>query len=109
MILGSDDRIVGDGGDDRFFAGTGGGNAIAGGDGADRFWIAVAQYPDSVNTITDFEQGIDVLGISGLDLEFDDLTLLQSPDGALIKVGSEALAILPGIEASSLSAADFTI
>ena len=109
VILGSDDRIVGDGGDDRFFAGTGGGNAIAGGDGADRFWIAVAQYPDSVNTITDFEQGIDVLGISGLDLEFDDLTLLQSPDGALIKVGSEALAILPGIEASSLSAADFTI
>ena len=108
VILGSDDRIVGDGGDDRFFAGTGGGNAIAGDDGADRFWIAGAQYPDSVNTITDFEPRVDVLGISGLDLEFDDLTLLQSPDGALIKVGTKALAILPGIEASSLGAADFT-
>ena len=123
FILGTGDRFVGAEGADRFFATTGGDNTITGGEGADQFWIAVAEIPDSPNTFTDFMSGEDVIGIAGLDIEFSDLTftditmgmgfsglsLAQSDNNTLISANGDDLAILLDVESSSLSEADFAI
>ena len=106
VILGSNDRIVGDGGDDQFFA-LGDGNTITGGEGADQFWIAVAEFPASTNTITDFEPGVDVIGVAGLDSTFDDLDFVTAEGGTRIGVNGTDLAVLSGIQPSSLGEADF--
>ena len=122
LILGAGDRLVGAEGADRFFVTTGGDNIITGGEGADQFWIAVAEIPESPNTITDFTGSEDVIGIAGLDLEFSDLTFtdftmdmgfsglsMQSDDNTLISANGNDLAILLDVESSSLSEADFAI
>ena len=54
LILGESDRVFGGAGDDRFFVISGGDNTMTGGEGADQFWIASAEIPESVNIITDF-------------------------------------------------------
>ena len=108
-ILGSGDRVVGDGGDDQFFAGAGGNNTLTGGEGADRFWIAVAALPDEANTITDFEPGVDVIGIAGVDLSFNDLDLLTANGNTRIGANGTDLAVLSGIQPNSLSEADFAV
>ena len=63
------DTSVGSEGENRIYAGNGddtlvlGGvnNTIVGGEGADQFWIASAQVPESTNTVTDFTLGEDVI------------------------------------------------
>ncbi len=106
-ILGTGDRVVGAEGADRFFATDGGDNIITGGEGADQFWLANAQVPESTNTITDFESGVDVLGIAGLDLSFEELSITDSNGDALISGSNSDLAILQGIDAASLNADNF--
>ena len=54
---------MGGAGDDKFFVGSGGGNIISGGEGADRFWIVSGEIAEAANTIVDFEIGSDVIGI----------------------------------------------
>ena len=107
FILGAGDRAVGGDGDDRFFAQAGSGNTITGGKGADEFWIAVAEIPDAANTITDFMAGEDVLGIAGLGADFGQLEISNQQGSAAIALNGNDLAYLDGIEASSLTAADF--
>jgi hypothetical protein len=107
LILGMSDRIVGGAGDDKFFAMSGGDNIITGGEGADQFWIATAEIPDSANTITDFTSGEDVLGIAGLGIGFDDLSITGQDDNTLIAANGSELAILQGIGADSLIADNF--
>ncbi|MBE9215249.1 pre-peptidase C-terminal domain-containing protein [Plectonema cf. radiosum LEGE 06105] len=102
VILGMSDRIVGGAGDDKFFALSGGDNIITGGAGADQFWIATAEIPDAANVITDFTSGEDVLGIAGLGIGFDDLSITQQDDNTLIAANGSDLAILQGIGATSL-------
>ncbi|NET00253.1 MAG: hypothetical protein F6K61_06655 [Sphaerospermopsis sp. SIO1G1] len=107
IFLGADGRALGGEGDDRFFVGEYGGNIIAGGEGIDQFWI-LSDNPallNTPNTIVDFEAGVDVLGISsqGADFGFDDLTLT----GNEIMIGSNTIAILNGVDTSSLTAANF--
>jgi glycerophosphoryl diester phosphodiesterase len=63
FILGKSDRLVGGDDSDRFFTLEGGENLVTGNEGADQFWIAVAEIPESANTITDFESGADVFGV----------------------------------------------
>ena len=48
VILGAGDRVFGDDGNDRIFATSGGNNVITGNLGADQFWIADAEFPESV-------------------------------------------------------------
>ena len=108
-ILGSGDRVVGDGGDDQFFAGAGGDNTLTGGEGADRFWIAVAALPDENNTITDFEPGVDVIGIAGVELTFNDLNIVTANGNIRIDANGTDLAVLSGIQPNSLSEADFAV
>ena len=94
IILGENDRIFADDGDDRIFALSGGGNSINGNLGADQFWIANAEIPDSPNRINDFTSGEDVIGIAGLGIGFDDLDITQTDTGALISANGNDLAIV---------------
>ncbi|MEM6401188.1 MAG: DVUA0089 family protein [Cyanobacteria bacterium P01_D01_bin.116] len=107
VILGMSDRIVGGEGADKFFATTGGDNIITGGEGADQFWIATAEIPESANIITDFTSGEDVLGIAGLGIGFEDLSITQQDDNTLIAANGSDLAILQGVGADSLIVDNF--
>ncbi|MEO1005735.1 MAG: alkaline phosphatase, partial [Cyanobacteria bacterium J06638_38] len=105
-ILGAGDRLVGADGADLFFTTDGGDNTITGGGGADQFWIATAQLPESSNTITDFTSGEDVLGIAGLGIGFDDLSITDTDAGALIAADGQDLATVGNISADVLANAD---
>ena len=107
IILGDGDRLNGDEGDDRLFVNSGGNNTLTGGIGADQFWIASVGIPESINTITDFAAGEDVIGIAGLGISFADLSLTQQDDNTLIATGENDLATLIGIDAASLTADNF--
>lgn len=105
FFLGENDRALGGNGNDEFYVQAGGGNLLAGGAGADQFWILTGNLPDAANTIVDFEAGTDVLGIAsqGANFGFDDLEL----SGNTISVGGQTIAILNGIDTTSLTAANF--
>jgi len=108
LILGSGDRIIAGAGDDAIFTTSGGDNIITGGAGADQFWIASAEIPDGINQITDFTSGEDVIGIAGLGIiGFEDVSLTQQGDDALIGATGSDLAILENVDITSLSGDDF--
>ena len=109
LILGRGDRLVGGDGNDAFFAGIGSDNVINGDEGADRFWIATAEIPEAANIINDFEVGTDVLGIAGLGITFEELSITQAGSHTLISLGTQELALLFGIESDSLSEDNFVL
>ncbi|MEH2349605.1 MAG: calcium-binding protein, partial [Nostoc sp.] len=104
------DFLSGGDGDDRLFTGSGGGNRLTGGAGADQFWIANAGLPTNKNIVTDFTPGVDLLGIGGIAsaTKFSDLTLSQVGSDTLLKVGSTELVSLLGVTSSTLTANNFT-
>ena len=100
FFLGKEDRVIGDGGNDRFFVQSGGNNVISGGEGADQFWIASAKIPESANTVVDFEAGTDLVGIlNSASLGINASTLDVSDDGVntTIAFDGNTLAILNGV------------
>ena len=99
FILGKEDRVFADAGDDRFFVLSGGDNVITGNLGADQFWIANAEFPQSPNTITDFTSGEDVIGIAGLGIGYDDLSITDGDSGAVIAARGQDLAIVTNASA----------
>jgi Type I phosphodiesterase / nucleotide pyrophosphatase len=106
FFLGSNGRALGGDGNDRLFVGAGGGNLLSGGAGADQFWIANAELPAAANTILDFQIGTDVIGIQGaksLGISATTLVLSQIGDDTAINFGGQSLAVLKGIQASSLT------
>jgi hypothetical protein len=105
--LGKDDILFGGEGDDRFFVKAGGGNRLIGAQGADQFWIASEGVPESVNTVVDFTAGEDVLGLSGLGASFEQLSFVQEGQNTLISFNGRGLAVLSGVQSSSLSAGNF--
>lgn len=109
LVAGVNDRLFGGASDDVLFAGTGN-SKLTGGEGTDQFWIASAELSDALNTLTDFQVGIDILGVGGLGLaSFDELELVQRGADTLIEVkdsGAE-LAVLTGIQADALTSASF--
>jgi len=106
IILGERDVVFGNEGNDSLFATTGGDNLITGGEGADQFWIASAAIPETANHIIDFDSD-DVIGIAGLGIGYDDLSLTQQEGNTLISAGEDELAILSGVDSASLSADNF--
>jgi serralysin len=98
-----DDQIWGDIGDDILRGGLG--NDTLTGDtdlysaGADIFILAAGEGTD---TITDFKAGLDLIGLDGIS--FGELTL----SGNSINLGDETLAVLNGVDTTTLTAADFT-
>ncbi len=107
IIVGESSRIFGDAGDDSIFVTSGGDNLITGGVGADQFWIASAAIAESANMVNDFTVGEDVIGIAGLGVGFDEVSLVQQDDNTLISAGGEDIGTLMGISADDLSADNF--
>ena len=106
FILGKEDRIFADDDDDRLFVLSGGGNSINGNLGADQFWIANGEYPESANTINDFTSGEDVIGVAGLSIGYSDLSITQTDAGALISIDGNDIAVVSNTPADFLATED---
>jgi Ca2+-binding RTX toxin-like protein len=102
ILYGDDgnDILTGGTGDDTLTGGIGN-DTLTGGGGIDQFVIAKGAGTD---TVTDFMDGTDLIGLSG-GLTFGQLSF----SGNDISVGSEVLATLTGINTTTLTAADFII
>ncbi len=100
-----DDFIWGDAGDDIIMGVTGNdvlvGDNMSGGSGSDLF---VFGNGDGTDTILDFEVGIDRIGLIEGELSEVDVALIDDGNNTLLGVVStgETLAILSGVQASSL-------
>jgi uncharacterized protein YjiK/2',3'-cyclic-nucleotide 2'-phosphodiesterase (5'-nucleotidase family) len=108
FYLGTNGKALGGDGNDKFFATSGnglggGGNTISGGAGVDQFWIASGDAPTTANTILDFQIGTDVIGIQGIGATAANVVLTQVGADTTIGLGTQTLAILKGIQASSLT------
>ncbi len=92
-----DDRIYGDDGDDLIRGGLGNdvltGDDNSGGSGSDTFVLALGEGTD---TITDFEVGIDFIGLAD-GLTFGSLSVTAQGTSTLISAGDETLAELLGV------------
>lgn len=108
LFAGTNDFLYGGDGNDTLYAGKGG-NTLYGGAGADKFYLAYDGAPTSVNTVADFEMGIDslvILGIAGAT-SFSQVSLTQQGADTLIKAGGKDLALLTGIQSNTLTSSSF--
>jgi Ca2+-binding RTX toxin-like protein len=122
-----DDRIIGGAGRDVIFGSDGYGyayggevNTVTGGKGRDLFVLENGSGYSSgapMMVMTDFRNGVDLLGLIGRDFtifeyydagtNFDDLTIADSDDGAVISAGINQIALLEGVDASDITRRDF--
>ena len=117
-LLANDSRdvISGDDGNDLLFAG-GGDDVLMGVTGDDELFgeagsdLFVFGNGDGTDTIFDFESGVDRIGLVEGELVFADLTITQDGENTLLGVSEtgEILAVLNGVEASSLTEDSFDI
>ena len=84
--------LTGTDGDD-LLDGLAGNDTYTGGAGADQFVFAVAQ---GIDTITDFEVGIDQISLGGLTAEGVKLVELSS-DTLVLTNGNELLGVVQGV------------
>jgi len=98
------DTLAGLGGND-ILRGGAGEDTLSGGAGEDQFWIASSGLSEGTDTITDFKVGTDVIGIAGLPgvTSIGDLDITQTGADTLITALDQNLAILKGIEASTIN------
>ncbi|MFN6500753.1 MAG: calcium-binding protein [Nostoc sp. DedQUE01] len=94
------DTLYGGNGKDDLTGGTGN-DILIGGSGSDTFIFAAL---DGTDTITDFNDGLDYIGLSG-GLSFGALSF--SGSNIIITSTNEILATLTGINTTTLTAADF--
>lgn len=107
------DSLYGDEGNDILNGGSGndqiqggvGNDTLNGGSGNDLFVLAREEGTD---TVVDYKDGSDHLGLMGLT--FGELTISQSNSNTLIQITdtNEVLASLTGVKANLITAADFT-
>jgi hypothetical protein len=110
---GSGNRLYGSAGDDTLLGGKGE-NVLSGGAGADLFIIAQDSLPDNPNTVIDFELGVDLIGISDLqiddrEVDFADLSFSDGTNSAEVKIealSDTPLAIFLGITEEELDNSD---
>jgi 2',3'-cyclic-nucleotide 2'-phosphodiesterase (5'-nucleotidase family)/alkaline phosphatase len=115
VFAGTNNKIYGAEGSDRFYVGTGGGdNLLKGGKGADQFWIVTdeADLPDEANIIADFSRREkDVIGFANMSFTYADLgtdwNLRQAGKNTIIEVLNQDVSILQGVKASSLTESNF--
>lgn len=107
-----DDKLRGDLGNDILNGGAGddtlysdsGNDTLTGGEGRDRF---VLSNSNSANIITDFEPGQDLMVLDN-GLSFEALNVTQQGDTTVIQLGEATLVTLAGINATLITAEDFT-
>lgn len=95
-----DDQIWGDDGDDFLWGGKGN-DVVTGGKGGDTFVLALGEGTD---TITDFQKGIDQIGLYG-GITFSNLTRT----GHQIAFNGEVLAVLTGVDTTTLGEGSFVL
>ena len=102
-----DDMLWGDDGDDILWGGLGNdtltGDDFSGGSGTDIFVLAAGEGTD---TITDFELGIDFIGLAG-GLAFGDISLGEIDGMASISSGGEILAKVKDVSFDQLTSEMF--
>jgi phosphodiesterase/alkaline phosphatase D-like protein len=103
FFLGTNGKALGGDGNDKFYVGTGGGNLLSGGAGVDQFWITTGDTPATPNTILDFQIGTDVIGLQGVGANATNIVLAQVGADTTIAFGGQTLAVLKGIQTSSLT------
>ncbi|TAF57469.1 MAG: hypothetical protein EAZ61_01290, partial [Oscillatoriales cyanobacterium] len=97
------DLLAGDLGDDTLTGGLGL-DVLTGGDGRDRFVLEVG---NTLDTITDFISGLDILQLP-VGLSVDDLTWVATGNNTLIQTTTgESIALLQNTAPTALSAANF--
>ncbi|MEG4279080.1 cadherin-like domain-containing protein [Microcoleus sp. MON1_C1] len=92
------DLLNGDNGDDTLRGGPGS-DTLTGGNGPDIFVFASGE---GIDTITDFKLGSDKIGLTG-GLTFGNLSF----SGNEIRMGSDVLAVLTGVNTNTLTASNF--
>ena len=103
--------MFGSAGDDIIYSGSGN-DEINGGTGNDTIWLGGGQDTivlargNGVDTINNVQLGQTQIGLSG-GLTFNDLAIAQADGATFISAGSELLASLSWVQASSLSASNF--
>ncbi|MBW4659954.1 MAG: hypothetical protein KME15_14870 [Drouetiella hepatica Uher 2000/2452] len=104
-LMGGADRdgLEGGSGNDILY-GDGGRDTLTGGGGNDIFVIGQASGGD---VIKDFKSKSDLLKLSE-QLQFSDLRVTQSSGNTLVKVGNDVIAVLEGINSTTITSADFT-
>ena len=107
------DRLVGDdfnvGSDDLLYGGVGK-DTLTGNDGADTFVFETSDGSsdrDSANLITDFEVGVDGIGL--IDISSENLTFEGDAVDSSIKLGSEYLAVLEGVSVDEITDASQSV
>ena len=106
------DELRGNNGNDDLFGGAGddvleGGrmrDTMTGGDGADRFVFSKGAGQD---VITDFEDGVDAIGFMIQSFGFEDLTILQDGDDALVRHQGGQIRLVE-VDSNTLTQEDFT-
>ena len=94
----NNDVLTGNSGDD-ILSGDLGNDTLLGGTGSDVFVLSRGRGSD---TIVDFEDGIDSLGLA-LGLTFNELTIAGNNGTAFIRAGDELLATLSGVDVSAIA------
>lgn len=99
------DVIKGQNGND-FITGSGGADELYGGDGWDEF--IYADMREGNDKIMDFQDGMDLLNMTGVGIGFDDLTIESANGGAstVVMYGNTNI-LLDGVEMSMIDSADF--
>jgi Ca2+-binding RTX toxin-like protein len=101
-----EDQLFGDDGDDLLRGGLGNdtltGDDSSGGEGVDTFVLAEGE---GIDTIVDFELGIDLIGLAE-EITADQLSITANGNNTEISLASDVLAILSGVDASDFIAED---
>jgi Ca2+-binding RTX toxin-like protein len=100
------DKLIGGGGNDILIGGSGN-DRLTGNAGQDLFVLAQGQGKD---TVTDFQDGQDLIGLSG-GLTYGNLSITQVTSGTQIAINGtgEILAVLTGINISQIATDDFIL
>lgn len=100
--LDGNDILLGGNGADELIGGKGF-DQLTGGNGGDLFIFAGG---DGTDTITDFGDGPDLIGLAG-GLTYQDLTF--SGNDIIVSNSNQILATLSGVDTTTLSSSDFTL
>jgi D-alanyl-D-alanine carboxypeptidase len=110
-----DDLLKGGDGKDCLVGGEGndtllddrGGDVMTGEEGSDIFWLGSWDRPEQPSVIKDFQVGTDEIKVGRLGVTFDQLTIEDTEEGAIVSEEGQALAVLSGVDAASLKAESF--